>query len=153
MQRVHVQQSQRGFTLLEVMVAAALLAVGILGLLPLFYRATAGTAGATRMTEATNLAEAKLWELTRLPFDASALAAGSFNEATNLDFTGSGGAGVAFGAKDGSFARSWTIEEKTVDPGSAVVDFKQITVQVTWYDGVLKRTRHVMLVGGRARVD
>lgn len=49
-----------GFTLLEVMIALSILAVGILGVIGMFTTSIGGNAQGKHMTEATNLAQSKL---------------------------------------------------------------------------------------------
>lgn len=50
----------RGFTLLEVMISLAILAMGILGVVGMFTSSIGGNAQGKHLTEATNMAQSKL---------------------------------------------------------------------------------------------
>ena len=63
----------RGFTILEVMVALVFLAVGLLGIAGLHLATISGNHSASHITMAVNLAEDKIEELKRLEFADPAL--------------------------------------------------------------------------------
>lgn len=144
---------ERGTSLVEAMIAAAVMTFGVLGLLPMFYKSTAGISVASRLTQATALAESKLDELMRLPYAAPALNAGTTNDgATNILPTGLL-ASSEFAAPDGNFYRAWTVTMKDYNATFPGDDFKIITVTVTWYDAAIKRPRAVSLTGGKAMLE
>jgi len=60
--------SRKGFTLLEVLIAFIILAVGLLGLAALQIIAIKANAFSKEMTQASAIAQAKLEELKNLPF-------------------------------------------------------------------------------------
>ncbi len=147
---MHRAKGERGFSLIELMVASALFLVGALGLLRLMYSSSEGVTVAQKLTQATQLARTKLDELVMRPYDDAALSTGSVHQdgAKNLGpagtaYTPTGGATGDFGAKDGWFARSWEVTEP-------VAGLKVITVTVEWWDAPMSTTREVELVGGKS---
>lgn len=147
--------NERGASLIELMVALGVFAVGALGLLRLTYGSIEGTGTASKLTHATALAQSKLDALMMLPFDATSLLAGSYTETKNLGpggtaYTTLGAATGDYGADDGWFERSWTIVDQDLNTAYVGNDFKVVTVTVRWYDAVAKRRREVALVGGRS---
>jgi type IV pilus assembly protein PilV len=105
---------QRGFTLIEVMVAMTLMAIGLLGVLALAKGAASASGYSRRATEAAILAEDKLEELRTVPVAAAV---------DDEDVVDS--AGVA--SDDGLFTRAWSIDW--------VGELGTITVSVTWAEG------------------
>ena len=80
----------------------------------------------------------------RLPYDDTNLTDGVHNDGTtNMDETGAPASGT-FGANDGDFARSWT-----VNTPDANEDFKTIAVRVRWWDKNYDTERDVILRGGK----
>jgi prepilin-type N-terminal cleavage/methylation domain-containing protein len=61
--------SQNGFTLIEVLIAIALLTIGILGAATMQIASIGGNSHAIRITEAATFAEAKIEEFMNLPYD------------------------------------------------------------------------------------
>jgi prepilin-type N-terminal cleavage/methylation domain-containing protein len=113
-----VKVKQRGFTMVEVLVALIIAIAGIAGLLALYTASSRGTQVARHIAEASAVGEAKLDQL-RL-----GAAAALVNGADTVDARGR--PNVA-----GPFTRNWTIT--TVDPDSAAL---AVTVQWNEDDGV-----------------
>jgi len=65
--RARFRRSERGLTLIEVLVAATILALALLGLAPMFTGAVRSNASANQMTNANTLAREKLEELSGYP--------------------------------------------------------------------------------------
>lgn len=101
-----------GFTIIEVLVAMSLMAIGMLGIVALMRGATSASGYSRRATEAAVLAEDKLEELRTVPLPS--VADGS-------DLVDA--AGVA--NPDGPFLRTWTL---TPDGNDLVT----ILVEVAW---------------------
>jgi type IV pilus assembly protein PilV len=99
-----------GFTLIEVIIAISLLAVGLLAVASMQISAITGNAQANRVTEATTAAQDKLEELMALDYNNS----GDLSEGQHAD-------------TDPPYDRTWTV---TDDPGG-VTDTKRITVTVS----------------------
>ena len=64
---------EKGFTLIEMIIALFILAIGILGLLNMQVAAINGNLSASQMTIATTLAQDQIEQLKRLPFTDAAL--------------------------------------------------------------------------------
>ena len=58
----------KGFTLLEVMIAMMVVAIGLLGIAGMMVTSIRGNAASARLTEATNLAQDKIEELRSTPY-------------------------------------------------------------------------------------
>ncbi len=104
-------RQQRGFTLIEVLVAMTLMAVGLLGVLSLARGAASASGYSRRATEAAILAEDKLEELRTVPVGVAA------DDTDQVD-----SAGVE--DVDALFERTWTLDW--------LGDIGTITVGVTW---------------------
>ena len=115
MKRLMDKLNNGGFSLLEMLVAITILAVGLLGMAALQGTAIRGNALGIRNTEAIALIEDKLEEYKNTPY--ASITEGTVTE-TNL---GSGN----------MFSRETTVTEN--DP---VPDTKTIVVEVSWTDPV-----------------
>lgn len=105
--------SQRGFTMVEVLVAIALCSIAMIGIVALHRTQTGAGSVSRRTTEASTLAEDKL-ESLRANTSATALTSGT---ETGLDERGQ----IVTG---GLFTRAWTV----VNNGS----YADLTVTVSW---------------------
>ncbi len=120
MLRLHLIKHEDGFTLNEVLVSIALIAIGVLGLSFNTIGVIQGNQISGNITTATNLAQDKLEELR---------AQTSFTNGDNCPspadpITGTGAAG-------GIYNRCWRITDSSLGPG-----LKQIDVTVSWRDYV-----------------
>jgi len=79
------QNSQKGFTLMEVMIALSIFAIGILGVFSMQISAINGNTNARIVTEDATLAMDKVEELLALDYNDGDLAAG--NHGTGIDYT------------------------------------------------------------------
>ena len=93
--------TERGFSLVEVLVASTILIVGLVALAQLFIVATASNISSRHVTYATVLAAQKLEELRSLP-SAQQSDLGSVDEI-------------------GEYWRRWSIDPLPAEPGNAVV--------------------------------
>ena len=96
---------QSGFTILEVMVAISILAVGLMAVFSAQSRSIMGNKDANRQTEAMTLAQDKMEELLALPYD-------------DLDAVGSPV------NEPGGYEVKWTVTEYAAD------NYKLIAVEV-----------------------
>ena len=149
---LHRRCGERGHTIIEVMIATAVFTIGVLGMVPLFYRNTEGVVSASKLTQATGLATSQLNILQQVAFTDAALTAGTHTETANLLADGTA-ATSSYGTADGSYYRSWTVVDKEYNSDIPGNDYKVITLTVSWYDGTAKRVRSVNLVGGRGVVE
>lgn len=101
-------RSERGFTMIEVMIAVLLTAIAIVGIIALYMTETRASSFSRHSTEATMLATDKLEKLR-----------------TEIAPTSSGDAGLdAQGQTGGLFDRKWTVTTQT--------DYLDIVVKVGW---------------------
>jgi prepilin-type N-terminal cleavage/methylation domain-containing protein len=106
---------QEGFTLLEIVIAMAILAVGLLAVASMVHMVMLSNRMSRNMTSALNLAQGKIDDL-RLT-DYTSIAAGT---ESNLDEGGTEGAGI--------FNRAVSVSENFTPA------VKIVTVSVTWSD-------------------
>ena len=121
------QKAQYGFTLLEVMIAIAILNFGILAVASMQIAAIKGNSIASRLTEGTSWAQDKMEELLSLPHTDPNLSNGSHGPET---------------ARSGIniYAVNWSVTED-VNAADPLTRAKLITVIVTWQEkGVGKST-------------
>lgn len=105
--------NQKGFTLLETLVAMVILLIGLLALAGLQTTVIQHNVGSKNLTSAVYLAEAKIAQLKNVGY--SGVTTGAFSE-PNINEQGQSG---------GIFNRSWTV----ADYGT---NMYQVTVTVAW---------------------
>ena len=103
-----------GFSLIEVLIALVLFAVGMLGLGGMQLISIRGNAFSQKITQATVLTQNKLEELKRLPFVDSSLSIGRHDEGTLGSST---------------FSRSYDVEDVSTT-------LKAVTVTVRWTEEI-----------------
>ena len=108
------RRHQRGFTLVEALIALVILSFGLFGLMQLQARVMAGTSASKTQTIAANLAQQKLEELRATPYDDIA---GDNGKADDI-LAGEGGTTA--------FTRSWSVTEETSPP------YKAVSVTTSW---------------------
>ena len=101
-------RDDRGFTLLEVIVAIAILTFGLLAVASMQIGAIQGNSFAGRVTEGTTWAQDKLEELIALPYD-------DLNHADSPE-------------QQGGYTVAWTVGN------GPIANTKLITVTATWQD-------------------
>lgn len=145
--RRHAARCEEGFSLIEVLVALTILAVGLLSLALLQVTAIKGNAGASKSTIATDLAQTKLELFRRDAWVA-------IDNSTNTTFDGgttpifasvSADAGDNVTVRGTTFYRIWRVVPNPSD------SLKTITVWTCWQDD-LGNWHSVMLVTQRANV-
>lgn len=113
-ERKSTRRSQKGFSLVEVLICMVIVAVGLLALAGMQITSIKGNALSRKVTQATVLAQNKMEELKRLPFTDPSLSSGCHSEGT-LSGT--------------VFSRSYQIEDLSAT-------LKAITVTVQWADEI-----------------
>jgi len=124
------KDNQEGFTLIEVLIAMAIFAVGILALAGLQVTYIGGNASAQMQTEATALGAQVIEHLKSLPFDAAEL-----DPAANPHQPPAGGSGP--------YDVSWTVADNT-----PVNNAKTIDVTVTPINRVNGRQVNISTIIG-----
>lgn len=117
------ERRERGFTMIEVMVALLLTAIAAMGLLALYMSQTRASSYSRHATEAAALATDKLEKLRTMQTASSGT--------DTVDEQGGAG---------GIFTRTWTVTSGT--------DYDDITVVVQWDD---EGSRTVQVYGRRAK--
>ncbi|OGQ97612.1 MAG: hypothetical protein A2521_10565 [Deltaproteobacteria bacterium RIFOXYD12_FULL_57_12] len=110
--------TERGFSLIEVLVALFILIFAVLGTMGLLTSNISNTRFAAQITEATTLAQDRLEALKAKPFDD--IISANYPAQTALDVNGVNGAGV--------YTRTTTID-------TSVANLKQVAVTVLWAYG------------------
>ena len=105
--------NDRGFTLVEMMIALVLFGVGLMALAQTLPNGLSVRDRARRMSVATNLAQEEMERLRGLPFAHADLAGGNHIDPTS--------------PIDGAYVRMWTVRDGTPAP-----DMKRVTVRVTF---------------------
>ncbi len=107
--------NQKGFTLIEVVVALVIVAVGILGLSIVFPLSTRDVGKSGYATVALELCQEQIEKFHNLAYDDSTLTAGSHYDEQNPIY--------------GVYLRSWYVEDDQPIPGC-----KLIQVNVAWQE-------------------
>jgi len=110
------QTTAQGFTLIEILVAMSIFAIGILAVTSMQIRSISQNASAGMQTEAATLAVDRMEQLLALPYEDPQL---DEDEAVNPHVVPSG---------DGDFTIQWTVVE---DPKNNGLPVKHIHIQVT----------------------
>jgi Tfp pilus assembly protein PilV len=118
-------EGQSGLTIAELLIAAAILAVAMLGIAGMVPRAYQNIGTGGQITKAANLAREKMEELKNASYAALLARGTSYADSQN--------------PIEGVFTRTWTIEE-----GGLPAGLKRITVTVGWSTLVGVREVQVM---------
>jgi type IV pilus assembly protein PilV len=127
---------QKGFTLIEVLIAMTLLVIGILAVASMQIVSLGGNSLAIRVTEASTRAEARIESLMALPYDDAELDDDNGNGAAGLNDTNTAGS-LADGGPDpqGGFTVYWNVADDTPLTGNKTI---RVIVVRTDIGGFLK---------------
>jgi len=114
------ERGEKGFTLLEVTIAIAILTFGILAVASMQTSSMYGNSVADRLTEGTSWAGNKMEELLTIPDTDAQLSSGTHGPETAMS-------GVS------RYDVDWEVID-SVDPSNPLEDAKLIIVTVTWQD-------------------
>jgi len=140
------KNNQAGFTLIEVMIAAVILAIGILAVAAMQVSAVNGNNTARSFSEATTLAQDSIERIIRLDFTDAWIQDGDFH----IPNVGADGQPPGRYTIDINYADSDLYGLVGTDPEDIVDDIKTIRVIVTWPDGVLTRRAVFNFIKARA---
>ncbi len=113
-------KSTKGFTLIEVMIALLILAVGLLALMTMQIVSIKANAFSSEMTYSTMLAQQQLETLKNVPFTDANLTGATPPTPPPLHTLL-----PIIDSKGGSYSVSWQVEDTTAN-------MKKITIDVTW---------------------
>ena len=105
---------EKGFTLVEVLVASGIFAFGMLAVLGMLVTAMGGNAQGRKTTEAANFAASKIEDLKRTPYK---------NLISSADTTT-----VSNGSVSDTFTRTWTVYTSVAPP----LNLKKVVVTTSW---------------------
>jgi type IV pilus assembly protein PilV len=108
---------EKGFTLLEVLVASAIFTFGMLAILGMLVTAMGGNAQGRQMTEATNLAASKIEDLKLTPYEDLSILP-SYSDTTT----------VSNSSVRDTFTRTWTVYTSIAPP----LKLKKVVVTTSW---------------------
>lgn len=108
-----MMRSNRGISLVEIMIAILIFGVGITAAMRTLPVSNRATTRARNLSLATNLAQQKIEELMNLPMSAADLAGGAHSDPEN--------------PVDRIFTRTWVVADN-----SPIADMKRIDVRVVW---------------------
>lgn len=94
------RNKENGFSLIEMLIALSVMALGLLAAASLQYSAVRNNTTGNTATQATMLAKAQLEMLKNQNIDAGGLPTGTYSDATSID---------ALGNPGGIYNRSWSI--------------------------------------------
>jgi type IV pilus assembly protein PilV len=114
------ESGEKGFTLVEVIIAVAILAFGILAVASMQTSSMYGNSVANCLTEGTSCAGNKMEELLTIPETDAQLSSGTHGPETVMS-------GVS------RYDVNWEVID-SVDPSNPLEDAKLIIVTVTWKD-------------------
>ncbi|MCC6544615.1 MAG: prepilin-type N-terminal cleavage/methylation domain-containing protein [Nitrospirae bacterium] len=121
-----ILSNQKGFSLLELLIALTVLAIGLLGLAGLHIAAIQGNVSGFKISTATAVAQERIEVLKALDGSAAALTAGAHADDGNQVVQGI------------TYNRSYTIQDNTPVSGTST-----LTLTVTWVEprtGVTRNT-------------
>lgn len=126
---------QKGFSLLEVLIAISIMAIGLLALCQMQIKAIQGNAFSGKTTDATTLAQDTLERLMTLDYTDADLTAGSHPPGSQAQISGTQQVANV------TYTISWGV---TVD--SPIDDTKTVDITVTWPDESRQRTLSMQFI-------
>jgi prepilin-type N-terminal cleavage/methylation domain-containing protein len=123
----HFPNDQKGFSLVEVLIAMTIFAIGVMALAQMQITAIRGNAFSSTTTDGTTLAQDRVEQLMNLPYDDGALAAGNHGPITQ-----------------GVYNVSWDVAN------GPVTNTKTVDVSVTWTANGWNRTVALRCIKGAA---
>lgn len=126
-----IKKSEHGFTLLEVLIAISIFAIGILGVASMQISSIRTNSSANKTTESSTYAQDKL----------EAFASLAYTDASIQDTNPTVGSVTTYTETSGEYTIQWT-----VDDNNPVSNVKRIALTVTWDEkGLTRRTQLVYL--------
>jgi type IV pilus assembly protein PilV len=130
----HFPNDEKGFTLVEILIAMTIFAIGVLALAEMQITAIRGNAFSSTTTDGTTFAQDRIEQLMNLPYDNANLNAGNHGPVT-----------VTHLVDNLSYNVSWNVEDD-----SPVANTKTVNVSVTWRANGWNRSVSLRCVKGAA---
>jgi len=126
--RDDVYRTDKGFTIIEVLITMAIFSIGFLGIAKLQLSSVGGNRNAFQISEALSLAEGRMEQLISAPFNS--LIDTNNDGANGLNANTAGSADNTFTTADGRYSIFWNVADNF--PGN---NTKTIKVIVAWRRG------------------
>jgi type IV pilus assembly protein PilV len=127
--KINIRHNDQGFTLIEIMIAMVIFAIGILSVAALQTKATKGNISANRSTRAFTWCSDRMETLMSLPY-ASVVADAPAQTADGIDNDYDGQIDEA--GESGDINIAWTVVNNDGAPGNPPLNTISITVTVIW---------------------
>ena len=124
----HFPNDEKGFSLIEILIAMTIFAIGVLALAEMQVTAIRGNAFSSSTTDGTTLAQDRIEQLMSLPYDDANLNAGNHGPVTQ-----------------GVYNLSWDVAND-----SPVANTKTVNVSVTWTANGWNRSVALRCIKGAA---
>lgn len=128
----HFLNDQKGFSLVEVLIAMTIFAIGVLALAQMQVTAIRGNAFSSTTTDGTTLAQNRVEQLMSLAYDDGALAAGNHGPVTE--------------GPQNLYNVSWNV----VNNSPPLANTKTVNVSVTWTANGWNRSVSLRCIKGAA---
>jgi type IV pilus assembly protein PilV len=123
----NLYMNEKGFTLIEVIIAIVIFSIGILGVGAMHYESIRGNSFAMQITRANNISEDMTEFLKALPYTSDSLGgANPINVQVNKSMTDITDGGV-------TYRRTWFITQALDSTNNVINDVRIVTVE-TWWD-------------------
>lgn len=127
--KLNIRHNDQGFTLIEIIVAMVIFAIGILSVAALQTKATKGNISANRSTRAFTWCSDRMEMLMSLPYD-NVVADAPVQTADGIDNDYDGQIDEA--GESGDININWTVVNNDGAPGNPPLNTISITVTVIW---------------------
>jgi len=137
--RLPMNNNQKGFTLVELIVAIVIFAIGIIGVAALQTQAVRGNSFSMQMSQGNNIAENLIEGLMVLPYESTTFGDNPIPKGENVKRTGetvtSGGI---------TYRVTWTVEQAN-DPTIPGYDEMKLVAAEIWWDNDNRHISHTFL--------
>ncbi len=135
----HIPIDQKGFSLIEILIAMTILAIGLLALAGMQITAIQGNTFSSTTTDATTVAQDRLERLMALTYDDADLNDGNHPPGSQAQVSGTQQIqGV-------NYSISWDVADNSPIPNAKTID-----MTVTWTENLRQRTLSMQFIKSQA---